>query len=206
MDITGFIKEKWNLVLGIALAIAVILTGFVIPPNISFTYAEGDINYRDFARFIVAGIILIVLVPCSIYNKKEHTWKWWVFAVFLFVLSFIFFFRYNKLVNEVTTYNRYYEERVVIGQTLLPLARRAIDSLIRSDGIDTVSSSYALETLGEPTDIWMHQEIADNGNRIIRQFMYTIIAFSLFILSSIQAVYCVGTERTEKLPLNYSDE
>lgn len=194
MEIFSFFKEKWNLVLEFSLAVVVVVSEIVVPPNISFSFAESEVNYEVLSKFIVAGTILLTMIPCLLNNKRKHMRWWWIAAIVSFVLSIVLFFGYNRLLNEVSAYNSYAEERVIIGDKLRPIAQRAVDSVKRVDNLDELTDSDLVERLGEPTDIWPKREIEKNSRLVILCYMMTVILFSLFILFSIQALYCLQKE------------
>lgn len=190
MELLEYFKNKWNLVLGLSLAIVVIVTDFLVPPDFSVGMAIARSNFSSLAKFVVAGIILILLVPCSLFNKKEHTWYWWILALVLFITSFIIFFRYQSLLDQKTAYDEFSEEQVIIGDNLTNFALKAVDSVKRSEGIDQLSASEMLATLGPPTSIWHKFEIESNARKLVINYLISLALFSLFVLFAIQATYC----------------
>lgn len=190
MDFLNYLKSRWNLVLGIALAIAVIVTDFLVAPSFSVGMPIEKSNFSSLAKFVVAGLILLLLLPCAIFNERKHMWYWWGLAIAFFATGFILFFYYNSLQQEKTAYNEFSEEYVIIGETLTPLAQKAVDSVRTADGIDILPPSEMLATLGAPEDIWTREEIFSNAATLVRVYLVTLAAFTLFILFSIQAAYC----------------
>ena len=135
MEVLNFIKKCWNLVLGASLAIVVIVGEFIVRPQISFSFAEGEVDYGTLSKFVVAAIILILLVPCTRFKTKKFLWLWWSLALVVFAVAITLFFVYNKTVNRKSAYNRFTEERTIIGQSLTPLADSAVNIAKLRDGI-----------------------------------------------------------------------
>lgn len=189
MDFLAFVKQRWNIVLGVSLAIVTVIAEFIVRPQISYSFPVGQVNYDSLAKFMVAGFILILLVPCSIYKGKKYTWHWWIIAIVMFVTAITLFFYYNKAVNRVTAYNEYANERAIIGETLTPKAREAVDLAREKEGVE-LSASDMLETLGRPRDIWRADKLESNSRYVIALYLTTLASFALFVLFSIQAVYC----------------
>lgn len=196
MEFLDFIKQRWNIVLGISLAIVTVIAEFVVRPQISYSFPVGQVNYDSLAKFVVAGCILILLVPCSIYKGKKYIWHWWVLAIVTFVTAIVLFFYYNKAVNRVTAYNEYAGERFIIGETLTSKAQEAVNVAKEREGIE-LSASDMLETLGRPRDIWRADELESNSRYVIALYLTTLVSFAIFVLFSIQAVYCTTLKERE---------
>jgi hypothetical protein len=195
MELLEYFKNKWNLVLGVSLAIVVAVTDFLIPPEFSVGMAIARSNFSSLAKFVVAGLLLIILVPCSIFNKRKHTWYWWALAIILFSVAFIVFFRYQSLLDNKTAYDEYNEQQVIIGDHLTSFALRAVDSVKKTDGVDQLSPSEMLATLGPPTSIWPKQEIEFNARKLVINYLFSLSLFSLFVLFAIQATYCTVSQK-----------
>ncbi|MGZ5253832.1 MAG: hypothetical protein ACXWV4_05640 [Flavitalea sp.] len=189
MDFLQFAKSQWNLILGVALAIVVVITDFVTPPSFSEDMIIARSNLSSLAKFIVAGLILLLLVPCSIYNQKKFQWGWWISSICLFIIAMFLYFHYNRELRQKTAYNEYEERFSVIGNNLQPLSQRAIDSLHKKEGI-LLTPSEMLSSLGPPDSIWPKKEIEENAEFLVKVYLLTVATFSLFILSGIQASYC----------------
>lgn len=198
MELLEYFKNKWNLVLGLSLAIVVIVSDFLVPPEFSAGMAIAKSNFSSLAKFVVAGLLLILLVPCSLFNQRKHTWYWWILAIILFLISFIIFFRYLALLDKKTAYDEYTEEQVIIGDHLTSFALKAIDSVKKTDGIDEISASEMLATLGPPTSIWPKTEIELNARKLVINYLFSLATFALFVLFAIQATYCTVTQHTYK--------
>lgn len=190
MEFLEYFKNKWNLVLGVSLAIVVVVTDFLVPPEFSVGMAIARSNFSSLAKFVVAGLLLIILVPCSIFNKRKHTWYWWTLAIILFLSAFIVFFRYQTLLDHKTAYDEFSEQQVIIGDHLTSFALRAVDSVKKTDGIYQLSPSEMLATLGPPTSIWPKQEIELNARKLVINYLFSLALFSLFVLFAIQATFC----------------
>lgn len=190
MDFLQFFKSRWNIVIGIALAIAVVVTDFLVAPSFSVGMPIERSNFSSLAKFVVAGLILLLLLPCAIYNERKHMWYWWSLAILFFSSGFLLFFYYNSLQQSKTAYNEFSGQYVIIGESLTPLAQRAVDSVKSTDGIEINSPSEMLATLGAPEDIWKKEEINSNAALLVRVYLFTLASFTLFILFSMQAAYC----------------
>lgn len=199
MDFLQYAKSQWNLILGVALAIVVVITDFITPPSFSEDMIIAKSNLSSFAKFIVAGLILLLLVPCSIYNEKKYQWGWWISSVVLFTIAMFLYFFYNRELRRKTAYNEFEEKFAVIGTNLLPLSQKAVDSLYQKEGIQ-LTPSEMLASLGPPDSIWPKNEIEENAEKLVKLYLLTVATFSLFILSGIQASYCTSNQN-KKSPL-----
>lgn len=199
MDFLRYAKSQWNLVLGVALAIVVVITDFVTPPSFSEDMIIGRSNLPGLAKFIVAGLILLLLVPCSIFNQKKFQWGWWIISAGLFTIAMFLYFFYNRELRQKTAYNEFEERFAVVGNNLLPLSRKAVDSLYRKEGIQ-LTPSEMLASLGPADSIWPKKEIEENAEMLVKIYLLTVATFSLFILTGIQASYC-SSVNNKKSPL-----
>jgi Ca2+/Na+ antiporter len=199
MDFLRYAKTQWNLILGVALAIVVVITDFVTPPSFSEDMIIARSNLSSLAKFIVAGLILLLLVPCSIYNQKKYQWIWWICSFVLFMIALFLYFFYNRELRQKTAYNEFEERFSVVGNRLLPLSRKAVDSLYRKEGV-RLTNSEMLASLGPPDSIWPKHEIEENAEMLVKLYLLTVATFSLFILSGIQASYC-SSNKNKKSPL-----
>jgi len=199
MDFLRYAKSQWNLVLGVALAIVVVITDFVTPPSFSEDMIIGRSNLPGLAKFIVAGMILLLLVPCSIFNEKKYQWRWWIISAGLFMIAMFLYFFYTRELRQKTAYNEFEERFAIIGNNLLPLSKKAVDSLYRKEGIQ-LTPSEMLASLGPPDSIWPKKEIEENAEMLVKVYLMTVATFSLFILTGIQASYCYSV-KNKKSPL-----
>ena len=198
MDLLDYIKSRWNLVLGVSLSIVVVVTGFLVPPQFTSGMPISRSNFSSLAKFIVAGILLLVLVPCAIFNKRKHLWYWWAGAILLFAAAFFLFFHYQSDLDHKTAYDEYSDRQLIIGNTLTSLAQRAVDSVKQADGLEGLSAGEMLATLGPPESIWPKQQIEDNARSLVITYLVTLSLFALFVLFAIQATYCSISERAGK--------
>lgn len=189
------IKNTWNITVGLALVIVVFVSKFIVLPNISLDVAEGSIDYEALSKFIVAGILLLLLVPCAIYKKRKHAWKWWMAAAGCLVASLLMLFVYYETVNHSTAYNEYAKKRMVIGQTLQPDVQHVVDSLKRHVPVSQLSPAFLLDRLGQPKDIWNNREIEKNSQKIIITYLACLVFVASFIVCSIQAIYCTNNAK-----------
>jgi len=176
-----------------AIAVVTLLSDFVIPPNISITEVEGLINMTSLTRFIVAACTLLMLVPLALFKKKKFLWHWWSAAIVTLFLGTGLFFCYNNYVSDHSTYNPAAFQRVVIGKTLLPLARKAIDSLRVNQHVDLTDQEKVL-TLGQPDKIWMEKEIREASIGIMKFYLALVLVLSFFLIFATQATYCLSAK------------
>lgn len=188
-----FFKKTWNQIVGVSVVIIVLLTGFVVPPVFSISIFEGEIDHASMSKFIVAGIILLTLLPCQLFNKKKHGRIWWIIAAITFICSFASYFRYNRLMDNKTGYNKYAKSRQVIGDKLIPIAQVAADSVKKANHITSLTPDELLEHMGDANQLWPKEEIGSNARKLVVQYIFTYILFTLFLLSGIQALYCLNT-------------
>ncbi|MGC4035702.1 MAG: hypothetical protein QM764_07045 [Chitinophagaceae bacterium] len=193
MKIVDFFKNHLTSIWSLSLAIFVLLSDFIIPPNIDLNTAEGEIDYVMLSKFIVCGIVLVLIVPFYIYNKKRHVRIWLILSVSFLIISLGLLLVYFDIRNEVTTYDRYKQKRFVSGNTLLPIVQKAVDSLKSIDN-RILSRQAILESAGSPGDIWPFIEIERNSRRLLLVYVTTFACFSLFLLFGLQSTYCVTRE------------
>src|ERR1700761_8412348 len=106
MKILTFIKQKWNLISGLALSIVFILTKIITPPDFSDVLTQSTIDYNTFAKFIVAGVIILALVPFEIFNKKKNGVWWWASGLMMMALSIVMLIRYYDVRNKYSAQNK----------------------------------------------------------------------------------------------------
>jgi hypothetical protein len=192
MDILDFIKDKWNIVLGISLAIVVVITDFIIHPKINLSLAAGQVNFDTFSKFIVAAVILLLLVPANIFRSKRYKYSWWTLAIFTFVLSIYLFFYYNSYMDEVSVETDLMG-REIVGVHLTNMGQKDFENAKKIDGFE-YSKKQMIESFGiPPSEIWLPSEVHRNSRNAILLYLVTIMSFALFILFSIQAIYCTNS-------------
>ena len=196
MAILSFFKKQWNIVTAFAVAVVTLLSDIVIPPNISLTEIEGLINMTSLTKFIVASCTLLMLVPLTLFKKRKYLWHWWTAAIATLFIGTYLFFTYNNFVSDHTVYNTSSFQRVVIGKTLLPLAKKAIDEARVKQNIDFTDQLKVI-TLGGPDKIWVGKEIRDASIDIMKFYLVLMLVLSFFLLFATQATYCLSTKNVE---------
>ena len=192
MDILDFIKDKWNIASGISLAIVVVITDFIIHPKINLSLAAGQVNFDTLSKFIVAAVILLLLVPANVFRSKRYKYWWWTLAIFTFVLSIFLFFYYNTYMDKVSVESDLMG-REIIGERLTPIGQKDFEYAKEKDGID-YTPKQMIESFGiPPSEIWLASEVQRNSRNVILLYLGTLMSFALFILFSIQAIYCTNS-------------
>ncbi len=194
MKFITFLKEQWNLIASFSVAIVVFLTKIVVPPNVSLYAAAGDINYTLLAQFVVTASILILLFPFGIFKTRKYGKLWWSASVVSLVIGTVFFISYINLTDRKTGYNRFAHTRKVIGDHILPLAKEGVDSIKAMEKLDTVTPEQIVSLLGEPEENYPIYEIAHNSNLLAIKYALTVLFISLFVVLSIQSIYCTQKE------------
>ena len=187
---TTFLKNQWNIIASISIAIVAMLNRFVVPPNIDLYTAEGSVDYTAFSRFIVAAIILLLIFPFSHFKAKKHAFVWWGISLASLALALFCYTGYIEFTERKTGYNDYSSTRVVMGDKLDYLAQKAIDSVRKATGVNNITPDKIVEQLGQPKEYFPKDEIIINSRILIRKYVATILFFSLFIVCSIQVLYC----------------
>ncbi len=152
MKFLTFLKEQWNLIASISVAIVIFLTKIIIPPKISLFSAAGEIDYSSLAQFIVIATILILLYPFAIFKTKKDGKYWWSSSVISLAVGVFLFISYVNLTNQKTGYNKYSHTRKIIGNHLLPFAKIGLDSIKVLEKLDTVTPDQIVMLLGEPEE------------------------------------------------------
>lgn len=176
--------------MGLAILIVALLTKIVIPPSFAADLSQAGTDYVAYTKYFVAGLILVMLVPFQLLNKKRNGIWWWSLGVITLVGSIVMLIAYNNMINSFTGYNQEAKEREVIGVHLMHIPKLEVDSMKKVLKVDTISADNILSNLGKASDNWPKCEIADNANKIILSYTYTISLFTLFILFSVQGLYC----------------
>jgi hypothetical protein len=189
MKITEFFKEYLNAIWSLGLAIMIVLTDFIIPPDISFTAAEGQINSATYSKFIVGSIVLIMLVPFTLYKEKKHFRIWLPVALVMLVVSFFLLFKYLDLKNAASEYDSYRKKRLVVGSTYVPIAKKAVDSMATLGHV--LTRQQVLESLGAPEEIWVPEEITANAKKLLIFYSITFGSFCIFLLTGLQCLFTV---------------
>jgi uncharacterized membrane protein len=82
-----FLQSKWNLLVTIAGAIITILAGFVDIPSYAAIALGSDANYESLGKLVLAIVIAIMLVPCTLLNKKKHVIYWGAATILLLLTA-----------------------------------------------------------------------------------------------------------------------
>ena len=133
--------EKWNLLFALAAAILVPVFGFVDYPYYALAALSANSNLELLARFVVAIIIAIMIIPCSLFNKRMYAKAWGIATFLLLVASLFILFKSISIKHEKTVdYSSYNGGFVVKGDHLLDSAKKLI-TLIEKEKKGAVSES-----------------------------------------------------------------
>jgi hypothetical protein len=198
MGLLPFAKKWLNVIMGIAMIIVTLLSRFVVPPYITPSFSQGQINYEIFSKFVVTAIILLILVPCILYKERKYFAGWYFTGVIFFILALALFFFYSSLVDSKTVYDRYKQKRFVAGQTLLPIIQLELDSIAKREPGKVLSRQDILESAGSADDIWSHTEIESNAQQLSACYIVTISGFTIFILCLFQSLHCLSPKTQTK--------
>jgi|GEM_PF-5452259 len=191
MNVIRFFKEKWNVVSGFAVTIAAVLTKFIAPPEFPNILSLGDgIDYGALSKFIILGLVLILLVPFQLFKRKKHMGWWWVLGLLSLIGSMVMLISYNNARSNKTAFNKDSHQHEIIGVHLLPLARAAVNIQKKALHTDSIPNDMILTRLGPADEIWPKSEISANARDLLLSYLSTITIFTLFILFAIQALYC----------------
>jgi len=189
----SFLKEQWNLLLNLSLAIVVLLTKVVVPPNIDLNAAVGSVDKTALARFVVIIALLAALLPFSMLKQKKHAVFWWILALVFLLAGVTFYVSYIGFTERKTGYNEFSMKRQVIGDHLYRRVALSLDSIKAAEKLDTITADDIVGKLGAPTENYPPQEVTHNADKLVILFTVTILFAALFIACSIQAAYCYRT-------------
>src|SRR6185312_10233599 len=132
MDFATFFKKQWVLLLNVAALLVLFLTDIVKPPNISNSLSAANLNIINIAKFIVLGVLLILMLPIEMFKEKMFAFWYWLFSIFFFCLSLACLWIYSSNYSKYTAYNSFKNQQLIIGNKYMPEAQNAIDSIKRS--------------------------------------------------------------------------
>jgi hypothetical protein len=192
MKFLEYIKSTWNIVLDVAVILGTVIGGFTIPPHFNNRLIEDQVDFSNFSRFIIAAILLILLLPAHYFKRKKDSLKWWVTSVVAIIAAIILYLNYNSYTNEHSEWDDTSRERIVVGQTLLPGAKAAVDSFeLRHPGVK-LSKKDMVQGLGGAERVWPRTELVNITQNIVIRYLLTVILFASFVICVIQSIYIIS--------------
>lgn len=187
-----FFIKKWNLVIPIVIIITALISRFTVPPAFEPQSLYDDQNYTAYSKFTVAGILALSLVPCYFFNNKKHVWVWWIPAFIMLVTGIILNINYNNYkANVVLNPVEFEYGKLVKGDDYLPEVQKIRNSYKQSNGSYPTDKGLVAGFGGDHSRVWPKKEILSNTTSIIIRYMGMLVCFTLFIIFSIQALYCL---------------
>ena len=196
MQLINFFQKNWNILIIAAGVIVTIVSKFAIPPKFTTHLIYSEVDYDSFAKFIVAGCIGLFLIPATFLKERKHVKLWSIVSVILFIAAFALQFVYFHLFDEKTVWEEDSQSRYVIGDTYKPEAKKQIDSFAVANPKIELTPSLLIAGMDGAENIWPQNEIVSNLRSIIFLFITTVIAYALFVMSLMQALYCASIKRS----------
>ena len=202
-----FLQSKWNLLVTIAGAIITILAGFVDIPSYAAIALGSDANYESLGKLVLAIVIAIMLVPCTLLNKKKHVIYWGAATILLLLTALFIYFKSVSNKKETTVdYTSYSGGYVVKGNNLLPENKVMWIEIEKAKGSKLTETEFFAEN-HDPNDstgrltasiLWPDKEIESNAKKIIYYYLFTLLLFALSIICAVQTVYCITATGEKK--------
>ncbi|HZL57409.1 MAG TPA: hypothetical protein VFC21_10020 [Bryobacteraceae bacterium] len=185
----NFIGKYWNSFIHLATVLCTLFSGFLVAPP-----SGGSENpWFKFGKFAVAVCIGLWFVPERVWRQRKHTWRWWMVAVVFAVGSFGCFLYYTDLVDRWSVlYWR--DRRVVIGETLTPMAQSDLAAL-QKDRASATALDLLRESAGDPTQVWEAGEIEYRQRVLTLNFLLTMLLLASSVVTVSQAAYCASRTR-----------
>ena len=184
-------KKRWNLVIPIAVIIIALISRFTVPVFEPQSLYDNQ-NYTAYSKFIVAGILALSLVPCYFFNNKKHVWVWWALAFIMLVTGIMLNINYNNYKGNIVLNPGEFEYgKLVKGDDYLPEVKKIRNSYKQSNNSYPTDKELVAGFGGDHLQVWSKKEILSNTTSIIIRYMGVLICFTLFIIFSIQALYCL---------------
>ncbi len=201
MPFLDFLKEKWNLIAGAALIIVGLLSGFLDIPQFAAEGLKSEGSYKELGKFVVAGLLALALLPCSLFNKKKYAWKWWIAALALFIAAITFYFIYNGAKKDKTVDYREFSGTLVVKGNKYSEEAEKTRTEYKAQNKTELSDENLLAGFTERNieRIWPRKEITANAITIIVYYLISTALFSLFIIIVIQALYCISKRNGRSL-------
>lgn len=198
MDFAAFLKDKWVILLEAVTILVLFLTDVMVPPEISGSLSASDLNTIGMARYLILGIVLLLLAPFELYKKRRHAKWYWMAALLFFGLSMAALLLYNNAYQKHTAYNGIHKERYIIGNSYLPEAKVMIDTWSEKNKGAKITPRIVLEGFDEPEQAWPVEEIEANARTLVTRYLLIIFCATLFIVCGMQAVRCINERKIPK--------
>lgn len=191
-EILLFFNMKWNLILEVAVIITALSTRFTVPPSFEPQSLYDNQNYTSYSKFIVAGILGLSLVPCYFFNTRKFVWRWWSLAFIMLVAGIILNINYSNYKSRtVLDTGEFDYGRLVKGNNYLPEVRKLRETYKQSNGSYPTDKVLVAGFLGDHLQVWPKEKILYNTTSIIILYLGVLVCITLFIIFSIQALYCL---------------
>jgi hypothetical protein len=185
----NFLGKYWNSFVQFAAALCTLFSSFLVaPPS-----GGGENPWFKFGKFLVAVCIGLWFVPERTWGLRKHRWKWWLVAFLLAIASFGSVLYYTDLLDR-WSFPYWRDQRVVIGQTLTDDAQRDLERL-RKDRPSTTPIDLLRQSVGDPTQVWLRDEIESRQRILTLLFLVTMLLLASTVVSVSQAAYCATRKR-----------
>lgn len=183
------IGKYWNSFIHLATVLCTLFSGFLIaPPS-----AGSENPWFKFGKFAVAVCVGLWFVPERVWQSRRHMWRWWAVAVVFAAGAFGSVIYYTDLVDRWSVpYWR--DQRVVIGETLIPKARKDLESL-QKDRPSATPLDLLRQSVGDPTQVWLAEEIKERQRILTLFFLLTMLLLGSTVVTVSQAAYCASKSR-----------
>lgn len=175
----GGYLAPWNAFFGIAGVLIGIFGAFALPP-------PGENAALPLARFVVAVVIGLTLIPTTTWNSRRLLRYWVGATVALLVVSLAALAYYW---HDADLYTRAYGPgRVVIGTHMLPAAIVDRRNLAASQRHPISETQLILESGGRLDTIWPTAEIDRNAEVLEFEYVATMAAFGILMVALLQSI------------------
>ena len=192
------IKDKFGVIIQLSVWIFSILSPFVIAPQID-NYPGESKMWFGFAQFLIPAFIGLAYFPFSSYTEKKYVKMWFkisLSALFIGIISFVYYISIlqNKRVIYPTAPNS--AMVFVIGNDAF-LTTAALDVIKDQENRthekitnEVLLKLFAIGSSEELENIWKKSSITFNTYLIVSMYISTLVLFTFFILTLIQALNC----------------
>src|SRR5688500_4228533 len=96
MDFVAFFKDKWVILIEAVTILVLFLTDIMVPPEVSSSLSASDFSAISMARYLILGVVLLLLLPFELFKKRRQAKWYWFSAILFFVLSIAALLLYNN--------------------------------------------------------------------------------------------------------------
>lgn len=167
--------------------IAAVIGGFLLPPPVGADQF-GEANWTRLAQFVIIVVVGLILVFTSKYKARKHTVGWALVAAVSILVAVASLFAYLNFAETWTT--DYYGDRLVVGTELTELGKEYVTA---NEGVST--KTMVEDFAGRVDSIWARESIQRRQLVLGLVYLGALPAFTLAILSVVQALNCAKKRR-----------